>query len=70
MKLKTKFSTSIVIFKNRILTNSNEFREGIRAALIDKDKKPQWKYATIRDFDEKDIIQAYFGDINNTIQEI
>jgi enoyl-CoA hydratase len=39
----------------------HEFYEGIRAALIDKDKKPQWNPATLAGVDD-DIIENYFAE--------
>jgi hypothetical protein len=35
--------------------------EGIRAALVDKDNKPVWKYKTVDEFDEKELILEYFS---------
>lgn len=32
-----------------------EFHEGVRAKIVDKDKKPNWKYKTIEDVQEEDI---------------
>jgi hypothetical protein len=29
--------------------NHTEFFEGVRALLIDKDKKPKWKYSTVQE---------------------
>ncbi|KAG5496431.1 hypothetical protein JKF63_02733 [Porcisia hertigi] len=36
-----------------------DFREGVRALLIDKDKKPRWQPATIADV-SREAIEAYF----------
>jgi enoyl-CoA hydratase/carnithine racemase len=37
----------------------NEFSEGVRALLVDKDKNPQWRYQDINDIDHK-IIEWFF----------
>jgi enoyl-CoA hydratase len=39
----------------------HEFYEGIRAALIDKDKTPHWKPAILEKVDDR-VIENYFGD--------
>jgi enoyl-CoA hydratase/carnithine racemase len=36
-----------------------EFSEGVRALLVDKDKKPQWRYNNVNDIDHK-IIKWFF----------
>jgi hypothetical protein len=35
--------------------------EGIRAALVEKDNKPVWKYKTVDEVDEKELIHEYFS---------
>jgi len=39
---------------------SHEFREGVRAAVIDKDRNPQWRPARLDDVDEA-IVARYFA---------
>jgi enoyl-CoA hydratase len=39
---------------------SNEFYEGVRAAVVDKDRKPQWSPATLSEVTE-DILNTYFS---------
>jgi hypothetical protein len=38
---------------------NNDFREGIRAVLVDRDNKPQWNPATL-DQVHADYIESYF----------
>lgn len=39
-----------------------EFFEGVRALLVDKDKSPKWKHASLRDVKQEDV--AFFFDRN------
>lgn len=39
--------------------NGNEFFEGFRALLLDKDKDPKWQYKTLEDVSE-DLVKSYF----------
>lgn len=41
---------------------NNEFYEGIRAAVIDKDKNPQWHVKKISDLSIENVISEYFDD--------
>ena len=43
------------------LVRSHDMREGIRAAVIDKDRKPKWSPARLEDVSEADV-EAYFSD--------
>lgn len=40
--------------------NKSDFYEGIRAAIIDKDQKPQWHPISLKEVD-KSIIESYFS---------
>jgi hypothetical protein len=42
------------------MLEGSDFYEGIRAALIDKDKRPKWNPETMADLDE-DEIARYFA---------
>ena len=41
---------------------SHDFREGIRAQLIDKDRSPQWNPATLEDVDDE-LVAHYFSEV-------
>jgi enoyl-CoA hydratase len=41
---------------------SDDFREGVRAAVIDKDRNPKWSPAKIEDV-TADMVQRYFDEI-------
>jgi enoyl-CoA hydratase len=43
---------------------AHDFYEGIRAALIDKDQKPQWRPATVAEVSDS-MIDAYFAPIGD-----
>ncbi|MEV7604105.1 enoyl-CoA hydratase/isomerase family protein [Paenarthrobacter sp. NPDC089322] len=41
-----------------------DFREGIRAQVVDKDRNPQWKPATLADVHESDV-EGYFASLED-----
>ncbi|GER05371.1 hypothetical protein JCM17846_30530 [Iodidimonas nitroreducens] len=47
---------------NRILSMDDDFFEGVRALLIEKDHKPHWSPARLADIDPKGI-EAHFADL-------
>jgi enoyl-CoA hydratase/carnithine racemase len=47
---------------NRILSMDDDFFEGVRALLIEKDHKPRWSPARLADIDPKGI-EAHFADL-------
>lgn len=40
--------------------DDSDFFEGVRALLIEKDLKPNWKYKSFREVDKKSIISRFF----------
>ncbi|AQS41465.1 MAG: 3-hydroxyisobutyryl-CoA hydrolase [Candidatus Tokpelaia hoelldobleri] len=53
---------NVMAVENRItrhMIESHDFYEGIRALLIDKDKKPQWQLQTLEEVDET-LVDVYF----------
>jgi len=47
---------------NRIMTMDNDFFEGVRAILVDKDRKPHWRPERLADVSSEDI-EAHFEDL-------
>jgi hypothetical protein len=41
-----------------------DFPEGVRALLIDKDRKPRWKYTTLAQIPESEV-RAHFAAIDS-----
>ncbi len=48
---------------NRVLP-SHDFREGVRAALVDKDRNPKWQPSSLAGVDD---IDAFFAPIQNEL---
>lgn len=45
----------------KMMLQNHDFFEGIRAAIIDKDKQPQWQPVSISDVAEQDIMQYFLS---------
>ena len=62
--LETRHASLKEVFQSEILLATNivrhpEFTEGVRALLIDKDRKPAWQYPTSRDIPEQ-VLGSFF----------
>lgn len=40
--------------------SGNDFREGIRSVLVDKDNNPQWNPATLQEVSDE-MVEGYFS---------
>ena len=47
------------------IVQGHDFYEGVRAALIDKDREPRWKPAAIADLAD---IDAYFAPVSDELE--
>ena len=47
----------------------SDFREGVRAVLVDKDRNPQWNPSSVYDLDEE-LIESVFFDPQNVEREL
>jgi enoyl-CoA hydratase len=43
------------------LLRNHDFYEGVRAAVIDKDRNPQWQPATLSEVTEADLDRYFVG---------
>ena len=55
LKLIYKYKINLI----RIL-EGNELVEGIRALLVEKDNKPNWKYKSVEEINEIELFKEYF----------
>ena len=55
--LKEVLDKELILSKNCL--SKGEFVEGVRALLIDKDKQPRWRYASLAEMD-RDWIDSFF----------
>ncbi|MDR3505422.1 MAG: enoyl-CoA hydratase/isomerase family protein [Acidocella sp.] len=53
--LNREFAAAAQIMKG------SEFYEGVRAAIIDKDRQPRWQPASIAEIDEPSLLHTYLG---------
>ena len=63
---ETRHSSLKEVFQSEIRLATNivrhpEFAEGVRALLIDKDRKPNWQYKASRDVPES-VLAAFFSE--------
>lgn len=42
---------------------SHDFREGVRALLVDKDNNPQWQHRRLQDVNEAEMEKVYFASL-------
>ncbi|NQX87216.1 MAG: enoyl-CoA hydratase/isomerase family protein [Halioglobus sp.] len=57
--LKEVFQSEVRLATN--IVRHPEFAEGVRALLIDKDRKPSWQYTSTRDIPE-DVLDSFFAE--------
>jgi 3-hydroxyisobutyryl-CoA hydrolase len=57
--IKQAYEMEAKLFQ-KVVRETNEFREGIRAALIEKDKCPKWEFPSLKDVNEYDINERFF----------
>lgn len=61
----------VLLYDYRVATRMvtrGDFREGVRATLIDKDNKPKWQPATLEQVQEKDIAALFDEPLHKEIQ--
>ncbi|MFS0752567.1 enoyl-CoA hydratase/isomerase family protein [Oceanobacillus sp. 1P07AA] len=56
--LEACFDMDLILVKNFL--KSNDFYEGVRSIVIDKDQKPNYQYKKLDDV-EKDLVESYFN---------
>jgi len=64
--LEECFATDLILAKN-FLTHE-DFFEGVRSVVIDKDRNPQYIYQTLNEFTDKDL-EKFFQDHHMTVKE-
>merc|ERR1712176_594973 len=62
MELADVFSMEYRLSQHCMDPNTADFCEGIRALLIDKDKSPVWKHASVDDV-PSDLVDKFFSGI-------
>lgn len=53
----------------RMCCEDNDFYEGVRALLVDKDQNPKWKPQTLEDVSDE-FVQKYFDPLKNPQEEL
>lgn len=57
MSLNEAFQSELALSVNTVF--HGDFCEGVRSLLVDKDRKPQWKYQTVQQVDEQVLNQLF-----------
>lgn len=53
MSLKEAFQSELVLSVNAV--HHGDFCEGVRSLLVDKDRNPKWRYASVADVEQSDL---------------
>ncbi|MEY9977314.1 enoyl-CoA hydratase/isomerase family protein [Lysinibacillus sp. RC79] len=64
--LEECFATDLILAKNFL--NHEDFFEGVRSVVIDKDRNPQYTFKTLADFTDEDM-EKFFQDISATVKK-
>lgn len=64
--LEECFATDLILAKNFL--RHEDFFEGVRSVVIDKDRNPQYTYQTFNEFTDKDL-ENFFQDRNATVKK-
>lgn len=64
--LEECFATDLILAKNFL--RHEDFFEGVRSVVIDKDRNPQYTYQTFNEFTDKDL-ENFFQDRNTTVKK-
>jgi len=64
--LEECFATDLILAKNFL--RHEDFFEGVRSVVIDKDRNPQYIYQTFNEFTDKDL-ENFFQDRNATVKK-
>ena len=57
MSLKEAFQSELALSVNAVL--KGDFCEGVRSLLVDKDRKPKWKFASVEKVDEQFLSELF-----------
>ena len=62
MPRKRKFSDESFGLAIQNLMAEKDFYEGVRAVVVDKDKKPRWRFSSLAEVSEDDV-ERYFASL-------